>query len=144
MLIVRFRQTFRERAPEWVMAYVQAGWGATLLLPGDPFSRPYFQTIATIASAQAWGWSLMGIGLVRLAALYVNGSRKETPTVRQVGCFFGMLIWAFLLMGGLAAPFRSPSIFTYSGLFLLEAIMFSYASRDAARLACKARGDGRR
>lgn len=38
MPIVRFRQTFRERAPEWIMAYVQAGWGSTLLLSGDVFS----------------------------------------------------------------------------------------------------------
>lgn len=99
--------------------------------------------MAAIGSSYAWGSVIFTVRIVRLCALYINGSRRETPTVRQVGCFFGMLIWAFLLMGALAAPFHTPSIFTYSGLFSLEAIMFSYASRDAARVASKARTDGR-
>lgn len=43
MILVRFARTFRERAPEWVLAFIQTGWGATLLLPGDTFTRPFFR-----------------------------------------------------------------------------------------------------
>jgi hypothetical protein len=134
MILVRFARTFRERAPEWVLAFILAGWGGVLLLPGDSFARPFVRPLATVAPETTWGAITFAMGIVRIGALYINGSRKETPRVRQIGSFLGMIVWSFLLWGGLSVDWLSPSIFTYSGLFALEAIMFSYSAADAARV----------
>ena len=144
MILVRFARTFRERAPEWVLAFIQAGWGGTLLLPGNTFDRPFFRPLAAIGSEATWGGIVFLAGVVRLGALYVNGSRRETPIVRQCCSLVAMLIWAMLTMGAMTAEWRSPAVFNYLGLFALEAIMFSYAGRDAARNLAKAMADGTR
>ena len=144
MILVRFARTFRERAPEWAMAFIQAGWGAVLLLPDSSFDRPFFAPLAAIASEHVWGTCAFVCGLFRLLALYVNGSRAETPLVRQACSFFAMLFWAMLTMGCLSLEWRSPAVFTYAGLFVLEAIMFQYAGRDAARNLAKLAANGPR
>ena len=144
MILVRFARTFRERAPEWVLAFIQAGWGGTLLLPGETFDRPFFRPLAAIASEANWGSVVFVAGVIRLAALYINGSRAETPLVRQACSFVAMLIWAMLTMGAMTAEWRSPAVFNYLGLFALEAIMFSYAGRDAARNLARVVADGTR
>lgn len=142
MILVRFARTFRERAPEWALAFVMTGWGGTLLLPGDSFNRPFFRPLAAIAPETAWGAVVFTTGIIRLAALYINGSRQETPQVRQWCSFVGMLIWSFLTAGALSVEWKSPAVFTYAGLFFLEAIMFSYAGRDAGRNLSRAAVDG--
>lgn len=134
MILVRFARTFRERAPEWVLAFIEAGWGFTLLMPGDSFNRPFFRPLAAIAQEQTWGVIMFAMGIIRIAALYVNGSRKETPRIRQIGSFLGMSLWSLLLWGAMSVDWLSPAIFVYSGLFALEAIMFSYSAADAARV----------
>ncbi|MFE8106903.1 hypothetical protein [Sphingomonas melonis] len=144
MILVRFARTFRERAPEWVLAFIQTGWGATLLLPGETFNRPFFRPLAAIAPEMTWGTVVAVAGMIRLAALYINGSRQETPVVRQACSLVSMLIWAMLTMGAMTAEWRSPAVFNYLGLFALEAIMFSYAGRDAARNLAKAAANGTR
>lgn len=142
--IERFQRTFRERAPEWALAFIAAGWGFTLLLPGTTFDRPFFRPFAAIAPELVWGVLVFGTGIARLVALYINGSRQETPLVRQVCSAVAMFIWAMLTMGALSVEWRSPAIFTYAGLFVLEAIMFSYAARDAGRNLAKVGADGDR
>lgn len=142
MILVRFARTFRERAPEWVLAFIMTGWGGTLLLPGSTFDRPFFRPLAAMAPETVWGITVFLAGLVRLAALFINGSRQETPLVRQVCSFVGMVIWAMLTAGALSVEWRSPAIFNYAGLFALEAIMFSYAGRDAGRNLVKVAARG--
>jgi hypothetical protein len=142
MILLRFARTFRERAPEWALAFIQAGWGGTLLLPGPTFDRPFFEPLAAIAPETSWGLVVFMLGLARLAALYINGSRRETPFVRQVASLAGMLVWAMLTMSAMALTWRSPAVFNYGGLFILEAIMFSYAGRDVARAAVGRAGHG--
>ncbi|WP_419827651.1 hypothetical protein [Sphingomonas sp.] len=142
MILVRFRRTFRERAPEWVLAFILWGWGFILLLPGESFNRPFFRPLLEVGSEIAWGSATCLIGTIRIAALYVNGSREETPRIRQAGSFFGMLVWAFLTSGAMSVEWHSPAIFTYAGLFALEAIMFSYSGADAARVAFRATQNG--
>jgi len=144
MILVRFARTFRERAPEWVLAFIQAGWGGTMLLPGSTFDRPFFRPLAAFADENTWGAVVFFTGVIRLAALYINGSRQETPLVRQVCSMMAMFFWALLAMGAMTLEWRTPAVFNYAGLFVLEAIMFQYAGRDAARNLAKAAVDGRR
>ncbi len=143
MLIVRFSETFRERAPEWIMSLILAGWGIQLLLPGDMFSRPFFHAMAAVAGQHSWGLAMLLIGISRLVALYINGSRHETPTVRQIGCFFGMTMWLGLSLNAISMEWRTTSAVTYPALLALEMIMFSYAARDAARVALQRKANGR-
>lgn len=135
MLLVRLSDTFRERAPEWIMSSILLGWGVMLLLPGDLFVRPFYHQLARIAAQHSWGIVMFTIGLMRLTALYINGSRQETPVVRQIGCLFGMLMWLFLTFSAVTLDHRSPAAINYCALFVLDMIMFSYAARDAARVS---------
>lgn len=144
MILVRFARTFRERAPEWVLAFIQTGWGATMLMPGNTFDRPFFKPLAALAAENTWGSVVFLTGVIRLAALYINGSRQETPSVRQACSMVGMLFWALLTMGAATLEWRTPAVFNYAGLFVLEAIMFQYAGRDAARNLAKALANGPR
>lgn len=145
IVLRRLQRTFRERAPEWVLATISFGWGFTLLLPGASFNRPFFAPLKMMAPEVVWGSVMVAIGILRLGALYINGSMRQTPRVRQVGSFFGMLVWALLLAGALSVGWFTPSIFTYAGLFALEGIMFSYSAADAARnAALRVTGDGDR
>lgn len=144
MILVRFARTFRERAPEWVLAFIQTGWGATMLMPGETFDRPFFKPLAALAAENTWGSVVFLTGVIRLMALYINGSRQETPSVRQACSMVGMLFWALLTMGAATLEWRTPAVFNYAGLFVLEAIMFQYAGRDAARNLAKALANGPR
>ena len=144
MILVRFARTFRERAPEWVLAFIQTGWGATMLMPGETFNRPFFKPLAALAAENTWGSVVFLTGVIRLMALYINGSRQETPSVRQACSMGGMLFWALLTMGAATLEWRTPAVFNYAGLFVLEAIMFQYAGRDAARNLAKALANGPR
>lgn len=144
LLVQRFSRTFRERAPEWVMATIQAGWGISLLMPGDTFARPFYKPLKAMAPETAWGMACLLVGSARLAALYVNGSRTQTPRIRQVCSFFAMWFWMMLTVGTMSLDWLTPAVFTYAGLFTLDAIMFSYSGSDATRVALKASGYGRR
>lgn len=138
MILVRLQRTFAERKIEWVLSAMIAGWGFVLLQPGDTFDRPYFATMRTIASEDAWGMAMFIVGALRLATLYVNGARTETPRLRQCGCVFGMTIWSLIAVGSLCVAWRTPSTFTYSGLFFLELLSFQAAGVDATRALAKA------
>lgn len=144
MILVRFARTFRERAPEWALAFIQAGWGSVLLMPGEAFDRPFFAPLAAVAGQATWGAIVVFTGLARLCALFINGSMRQTPLVRQACSLVSMFFWAMLTMGCLSLEWRSPAIFTYAGLFVLEAIMFQYAGRDAARNLAKLAAHGPR
>jgi len=50
VILLRLKRTFRERAPEWALAFFQTGWSGTLLLPGNSFDRPFFKPLAAIVS----------------------------------------------------------------------------------------------
>ena len=139
MIIVRIAETFRERAPEWIMAIIQTGWGLNLLVPGGVFDRPFFKTLATLAPRATWGTVMFTVGLSRMVALYMNGAHRQTPLIRQIGCMTGMFFWGLLMLNAVNVTWRSPSVCTYAGLFVLELIMFSYAAGDAARAACRRR-----
>jgi hypothetical protein len=142
MILLRLRRTFRERAPEWALAFIQTGWGGTLLLPGGSFDRPFFKPLAVIATAETWGWTMLLTGLSRFTALYINGSMRQTPHARQACSLIGMALWALLTFSALSLEWRTPAVFNYGGLFILEAIMFSYAGRDAARTVAKGAANG--
>lgn len=130
MLIVRFRQTFRERAMEWLVSAGLTGWGLIVIESPGLFARPYFAALAQIWPQWAWGWAAFMIGLMRLAVLFINGAWRRTPMFRQIGCGFGLLVWSCLLFGALSVDYRAPGAATYATLFLMDAVSLSFAAAD--------------
>ncbi len=137
MLIVRFRETFRERATEWVVSTVLAGWGFTVMQSPGLFDRPFYAPLAAVGNEQSWGWLAFLIGMARLTFLFINGAWHRTPMLRQLGCAVGMIVWVMLAMGSLSVGWRSPSIATYLGLFFLDALSLSFAARDGALVSAR-------
>lgn len=141
MLIVRFRQTFRERSTEWVLAGMLTGWGFIVAQSPDVFDRPFYAPLGRIAPPIVWGVSALLIGLMRLAVLFINGAWWRTPFFRQIGCVFGLAVWSGLCMGALSVEWRSPGVGVYAGLFFLDALALSFAARDGANVS-RSRGAG--
>lgn len=133
MLVLRFRQTFRERCAEWVMALILMGWGLQVLQPFPLFNRPFFALLASVGPEWAWGWAAFMIGIGRLIFLFINGAWRASPGLRQLGCIFGMMVWLALGIGGLSIDYGSPSWAPYFGLFVLDALSLSFAAQDGVR-----------
>lgn len=92
-----------ERDVEWEHAIMQACWGAFLLLPAETFAGPQYALLAALAPAEVWGACGLGLGLVRLAALAINGAWRRTPALRLAGSLIGISWWlglgTLLLLG---------------------------------------------
>ena len=139
MLIVRFRETFRERMPEWGCAAAQTVWGLIVLQPEPLFNRPFFAPLARIASEEAWGWSAFLIGIMSLTVLLINGAWWRTPVFRQIGCIFRIALWAGLAVGALSVEWGSPAIAYLALLFVMDTASLSFAAQDAQRASSRRR-----
>lgn len=121
------------RGTEFHMAKVLLLVAAVLLLEGNTLG---FQTYAQL---HAYGLSepvlaslCLGLGLVRMTGLIINGYHHKTPAMRAVTSFiscllFGALsynVWVEYCLGGLAAP--SVVMALYPAFVLAE---FRAASR---------------
>jgi hypothetical protein len=72
------------------------GWGLTLAVPGDTLaSFPAYALLSARASENAWAAMLIAVGLLRIAALIVNGRmRRGSPIARCVASAIGAMIWS--------------------------------------------------
>ncbi len=86
----------QRREAEWVGALVLLGVAVALLLPGATFSRPTFEAFATIAPEGTWGAALLGVAVVRMIGLWVNGSKRHSPSLRLVTAAVGACVWTAL------------------------------------------------
>jgi hypothetical protein len=141
MLIVRFRQSFRERAMEWSTAAGLLGWGLILSMPEPRFERPFYQPLEHIMPEHVWAMISTVIGVMSLTALFINGAWRRTPFLRQIGCIFRMFVWGGLFWGAMSVEWRSPGAAIYAMLFLMDAISLSFAAGDG-RMAVKPQTSG--
>lgn len=93
-----------ERLTEWLFASMMVGWGAYLILPIDTFAGPQYALLAAIAPENVWGAFSLAIGMIRLTALWVNGSWKRTPAFRLAGSMFGVSWWLTMTYLFLSGP----------------------------------------
>lgn len=135
MLILRFRETFRERCSEWVLASITLALGYALLSQPGMFSRPYFALLNDLAPQVTWGVICTATGMVRLGALILNGGFRPSPALRQIGAGASMMIWLALDIGSLSFPGGSIGWTYLTGLFVLDAFALSFAAADGARYA---------
>lgn len=101
---------FPDRLCEWLFASMMMAWGSWLLIPAwNTFDAPQYALLKSVASENVWGvWSI-SVGVVRCAALYINGSHRKTPIVRMACAWLGMMWWASLSVLFLSAPVVNPA-----------------------------------
>jgi len=139
MLIVRFRETFRERMPEWGTSAAQTLWGFIVVQPEPLFNRPFFAPLARMASEAFWGWSALLVGMMSLTVLFINGAWWRTPLLRQFGCGFRIALWSGLSVGALSVDWGSPAIAYLALLFVMDSVSLSFAASDGVRAASRRR-----
>ncbi|MEE9486673.1 MULTISPECIES: hypothetical protein [Methylobacterium] len=91
-----FNGHHERREAEWVGALVAFGVAVALLLPGPTFSRPTFAAFGAIAPEGTWGAALLGVALIRMLALWVNGSKRHSPILRFVTATAGAALWGWV------------------------------------------------
>lgn len=142
MLVVRFRQTFRERQMEWALTTGATGWGAILVQNPQVFDRPFYAPLARMFDAPTWGWSIFLCGLLGLTVLFINGAWKRTPVFRQIGSGVRMLAWAGLLFGSLSVEWQTPAAMIYAMILLMEVMALANATADGQRVKSGALAHG--
>lgn len=124
------------RFTEWLGAAPLLGVGYTLYAwPEALFATASFAVLAAWASAAVWSNMLMGCGLMRLVALFVNGTFRgfrHSPTIRFAASCFAAMFWLWFTLGIVSAwrdAGGSPTgIVAYGTLLLLE-LRNAYVSR---------------
>ena len=124
------------RFTEWLGAAPLLGVGYVLYAQPDALHTTIsFAVLAAWAGAAAWSNMLMGCGLMRLVALFVNGTFRgfrHSPTIRFVASCFAAMFW-MLFTVGIYTAWRdaggSPTgIVAYGTLITLE-LRNAYVSR---------------
>lgn len=135
------------RFPEWQNGLILFTWGCYVTAhPGLFLAPPNNQWGALLmyGSQAMWGSFAILVGGVRLGALYVNGRKKITPSIRLAMSFFSALVMAQLILGLLRSGMPSTGLCVYPFLLLGDMYAAFRAGADTTIVA-KARKveDGR-
>jgi hypothetical protein len=132
MLILRFKETFRDRMPEWVQSFSMLGWGLISLAAIDLFESVHlFNPLLLIMSQTQWAFLAIFVGFIRLVFLFINGAWRPSAHIRAIGCVLGVLLWGSLLVSTISLPYLTPQIVTYSAALTLEVLSLWFAAGDA-------------
>lgn len=132
MILVRFKETFRERAPEWALSAGLLAWGLLALsAPGLFQEQVFFHPLLRIMSQDWWGAIALIIGSVRLVFLVINGAWRPSAHIRAVGAFAGSMIWTVLLIAAFSLEWVTPTAALYSLLLSLDMLSLWFAAGDA-------------
>lgn len=132
MLSIRFRETFRERMPEWVVAVGMTTWGLTTLNSGDLFTTSkFFHPLLLVMNQTEWGVMALTVGLARLLFLVINGAWRPSAHIRAVGCILGAMLWSNLLIATLSLEWLTPTVAMPATLLFIDIISLWFAAGDA-------------
>ena len=132
MLIVRFKETFRERSAEWAQAAGMIAWGLLTLTSKDLFTeQEFFTPLLNITSQANWGITAALIGFLRLIFLVINGAWRPSAHIRAMGCVFGTMLWGSLFIAGLSLTWVTPATALYGTLLGLDLLSLWFAAGDA-------------
>lgn len=124
---------FPLRVLDWFVAGIMFTWGATCLNVADAtWQLSIYDGLRAWAGQNFWGFIMLGLGAVRLAALYVNGALRRTPHTRMVGAFLCAFIWlqlGFAMLQSETPPIAGLTI--YPWLFLADIYNVYRAAQDA-------------
>lgn len=138
MLIVSLKQHFPARLPEWYVAGVSFAWGAYLILHPEVFTQVATSTIlsgmATMAGdfppAAFWGLCTVILGIIRAAALFVNGAYTRTPMIRVIMSFASAFIWSQVCIGLWKSGVPNTGLVVYGGLVVMDLVSAYRATLD--------------
>lgn len=128
------RHTFPMRWLEWLMSIFIIVWGDSLL---GRSSSPLWNSMIYWFPLWVWGWSMMTVGVLRLIALGINGTFRNTlysrysPMVRGLTAGFCGLLW---LAVALSAAAMLPLFF-----FILEMFVAYFVIGEAGAVTRAAR-----
>ena len=141
MLVVRFRETFRERMPEWIQATGMLAWGLLAAASTGLFiNRPFYHPLLLIASQSTWAALTISVGLLRLVFLVINGAWRPSAHIRAIGCALGVFLWGSLAIAALSLEWISTAAAVYATLMITDIISLSFAAGDAKLADLSARG----
>ncbi|RZK44644.1 MAG: hypothetical protein EOO61_03075 [Hymenobacter sp.] len=141
MLIVRFKETFRERMPEWVQATGMIGWGFMALAATGLFQvQEFFHPLLTLMPQFEWGLLALGVGLLRLTFLVINGAWRPSAHIRAVGCAMGSMLWGSLFISALNLMWLTPTTAIYAMLLGMDLMSLWFSAGDAKLADLAARG----
>lgn len=106
LLCLDVKEHFRTRATSWIMSFNIFGMGLILIvnptfLNGDVRAHSYVYLL-TIMPQWAWAIWCVGVGLMRIVALVINGTFPRLPWmahVRLAGAFLSCFLWFNLMLG---------------------------------------------
>lgn len=131
--LLKFNHKFSVRATEWLCASVLFLWGVVLLSSPTAFDQGsnYYWTLERLFSQTTWAWACGGMGFVRLLALYVNGSRRETPFARMATAFLSCFFWYQIALGLALSGVINTGLAVYPVLLVFEVYNVLRSSIDA-------------
>lgn len=140
--MVRFKETFRERMPEWVQSVCMVLWGFTTIAAMGLFeANSFFAPLLLLMGQQAWGVFAIVVGTVRLSFLVINGAWRPSAHIRAIGCVFGCLLWGSLFVSALSLPWITPAVATYGTMLAFDLFSLWFAAGDAKLADLSARGE---
>lgn len=132
MLIQEMRKHFPARMPEWINAGIMATWGAFAVLHPELFDGLVFWwTWTPIGEPTAfWGLVIFAVGMIRAAALFVNGAYSRTPLIRLGASAISAFVWTQVFVGMWDANSRTIIILPW--LLVMDLISGYRAGMDVA------------
>lgn len=142
MIVARFKETFRERMPEWILSTGMLLWGMMTLFSPNLFNTvPFFAPLLQLMSQTSWGILAVLIGTIRLIFLIINGAFRPSAHIRAIGCIFGTLLWINLLISALSLDALTPTTAIFAMLLALDIVSLWFAAGDAKLADLAARGE---
>lgn len=149
MLIQSLKYHFPARLPEWFMALCfMVPWGIyTILHPHmweAPATAAMLRGMASMVDwtgyhpSAVWGLAAIIVGLVRAAALFINGAYARTPVVRLLASAVSAFLISQIIAGLIRADIATFGLVTYTTLFLLD-VASGYRAASDIPLAQKSR-----
>ncbi len=110
------------------------GW--VLLLPSETFNQPAFWSFRELVPSENFlGWTMLGIGCMRIVGLVINGARERvTPQIRQISAGVGCLIWSGISYGFASSDVVSTWIAIYPLFAFGELVNIHRAARDQGEI----------
>ncbi len=127
------RAAFMERLAEWAFATIALGVGMSLAFDGHVFDLPEWALTRMILGQEALGWITIAIGLMRLAALAVNGAWRPTYHLRALFAGICSVMWFSLGVGFYGAHSQGIWVGILPALFFFDAINMRRAIVDAVK-----------
>lgn len=138
MLIISFKKHFPARWPEWYMSGLLFCWGTYVALHPELFTSPATREIlagltemaGNFPPAAIWGLSAVMTGLIRAAALFINGAYTRTPLIRLIMSFASAFIWTQVFIGLLKSNIPNMGLTVYAGAVVVDIVSAYRAATD--------------